>query len=139
MLQLVHPTPAPTPGRKPEGYSAPELQAMQRAVVALFTKWQLSDADAAVLLGGISTKTFRRWKDGDLGRVTRDLADRLSNLLGVHKALRLIFSDPAAGYRWMAAANAAFGGMSALDLLRQGGMEDLVRLRRYLDSVRGGW
>lgn len=139
MLQLVTPTPAPRSGQKSDRYSAPEVQAMQRAVTTLLTNWQLSDADAAVLLGGISAKTYRRWKEGDYGRVTRDLADRLSNLLGVHKALRLIFSDPAAGYRWMAAANTAFGGMSALDLLRQGGMEDLVRLRRYLDSVRGGW
>lgn len=139
MLQLVYPTPAPDPGPKLPGYSAPEVQAMQRAVVGLFTNWRLSDGDAAVLLGGLSTKTYRRWKEGDHGRVTRDLADRLSHLLGVHKALRLVFSDPAAGYRWMSAANTAFGGMSALDLLRQGGMEDLIRLRRYLDSVRGGW
>lgn len=139
MLHLVQPTPPPVAPKRNLGYSQPEVQAMQRAVVALFRHWGVSDTDAAILLGGISAKTFRRWKDGDHGRVTRDLADRLSNLLGIHKALRLVFADPVAGYRWMSAPNAAFGGASALDLLRQGGMEDILRLRRYLDSVRGGW
>jgi Antitoxin Xre/MbcA/ParS C-terminal toxin-binding domain/Antitoxin Xre-like helix-turn-helix domain len=120
-------------------YSTDELRAMQRTVIALFARWGVSDVDASTILGGISAKTFRRWKDGDFGRVNRDLADRMSNLLGIHKALRIIFVDPATGYKWMRANNAAFQGRSALDVMKQGGMEDIVRIRRYLDSVRGGW
>ena len=121
------------------GYSEDEMQAMQRAVIALFARWKVTDVDAAVILGGLATKTFRRWKDGDYGRVNRDLADRMSNLLGIHKALRIIFSDPSRGYEWVRAKNSAFGGQSALAILKQGGMEDIIRVRRYLDSVRGGW
>lgn len=63
----------------------------------------------------------------------------LSYLLGIHKALRIIFAEPAQGYRWMKQANARLGGLTPLQLLLRGGMEDLQRLRRYLDSVRGGW
>jgi hypothetical protein len=122
-----------------EGYSQDELHAMQRAVIALFAKWNVSDVDAAVILGGLAAKTFRRWKDGDYGRVNRDLADRMSNLLGIHKALRIIFSEPAGGYEWVQAENKAFSGKSALAILKQGGMEDIIRIRRYLDSLRGGW
>jgi hypothetical protein len=99
----------------------------------------VKDADAAVILGGLSTKTVQRWRDGDYGRVSRDMADRMSNLLGIHKALRVVFSDPKRGYDWMNAENSAFADVSALDVLRRGGMEDLIRIRRYLDSVRGGW
>lgn len=120
-------------------FSSEELHAMQRTVIALFERWAVSDVDAATILGGISAKTFRRWRDGDFGRVNRDLADRMSNLLGIHKALRIIFVDPATGYEWMRLRNATFGDRSALDVMRQGGMEDIVRIRRYLDSVRGGW
>ena len=116
-----------------------ELRAMQRTVIALFERWGVSDVDASTILGGISAKTFRRWKDGDFGRVNRDLADRMSNLLGIHKALRIIFVDPASGYEWMRSRNSTLGDRSALDVMRQGGMEDIVRMRRYLDSVRGGW
>ena len=112
---------------------------MQRAVINIFARWGVSDIDAATILGGISAKTFRRWKDGDYGRVNRDLADRMSNLLGIHQALRVIFAEAALGYGWMRSGNKAFAGSSPLDVLGWGGMEDIVRIRRYLDSVRGGW
>lgn len=120
-------------------YTKAEHNAMQRAIINLFAKWGVKDADAAIILGGISTKTVQRWRDGDYGRVSRDMGDRMSNLLGIHKALRIIFSDPQGGYDWINASNKAFGDKSALFVLRRGGMEDLIRIRRYLDSVRGGW
>jgi uncharacterized protein (DUF2384 family) len=94
--------------------------------------------EAAEMLG-VSERTFRRWRDGEYGRVNRDLADRMSYVLGIHKALRIVFAEPAQGHRWMNAANARLDGRTPLQLLLQGGMEDLRRLRRYLDSVRGGW
>ena len=37
------------------------------------------------------------------------------------------------------AANAAFGGRSALDVMAGGELTDLMRVRRYLDAERGGW
>ena len=76
------------------GYSADELAAMQRAVLNLFERWGLTDQQAAVLLGGVSTKSLSRWRKGQLGRPGIDLGDRLSHLLGIHKALRITFSDP---------------------------------------------
>jgi len=120
-------------------YSEEEIRAMQRTVMNIFTKWDVTDVDAATILGGISAKTYRRWKAGDYGRVTRDLADRMSNILGIHKALRIIFAEPSAGYSWIGAENANFGGRSALDVMKRGGMNDILQIRRYLDSVRGGW
>jgi hypothetical protein len=120
-------------------YAPEEIEAMQRTVGAIFGRWGVTDVDAAVILGGISPKTYRRWRDGEYGRVNRDLADRMSYLLGIHKALRIIFAEPAQGYRWMNQPNAKFAGQTPLQILLHGGMEDLRRLRRYLDSVRGGW
>jgi uncharacterized protein (DUF2384 family) len=118
-------------------YAPDEIEAMQRTVGAIFGRWGVTDVDAAVILGGISPKTYRRWRDGEYGRVNRDLADRMSCILGIHKALRIIFAEPAQGYRWMNQPNAGFAGRTPLQLLLRGGMEDLLRLRRYLDSVRG--
>jgi hypothetical protein len=89
--------------------------------------------------GGISAKTFRRWREGADGRVNRDLADRLSLVLGLHRALRVIFREPAQGYAWMRRANADLGWLTPVELLLRGGMGDLERLRRYLESVRDGW
>ena len=116
-----------------------EVQAMQRAFVNLCSAWQITDEQASVLMGDISVRTYRRWKVGDLGRAGVDTAARLSNLMGIHKALRLLFKEPARGYGWIKLANDVFGGASALDVMLGGQITDIMRVRRYLDAMRGPW
>lgn len=139
MLNVVEMDENAPPPPFDSAYSEEELRAMQRTIVNIFDRWRVSDVDAATVLGGISAKTFRRWKDGEFGRVNRDLGDRMSNLLGIHKALRIIFADPQTGYSWIKSKNQALMAKSPLDVMKRGSMEDVVRIRRYLDSVRGGW
>jgi hypothetical protein len=116
-----------------------EAGAMLRAAVNLFGLWRLTDRQAATLLGA-TDRSYTRWKaDGKAGSWPRDLKARLSNLMGVHKALRIVFRDPARRYDWVRAPNGAFGGRSALDVMLGGEMTDLMRVRRYLDNERGGW
>lgn len=119
------------------GYTELQEQAMQRAIIRLFAHWKVTDKDAAILMGGISPKTFARWKNREYGNVSRDQADRMSLLMGIHKALRIIYSDAARGYRWISAPSDLFGGQSALNIMLRGGIEDIRRIRTYLDSVRG--
>ena len=139
-MHLVQPTGAATVEPPFVGpYSAREIEAMQRTVINLFARWGVTDVQAATILGAIAPKTFRRWKKGEYGRVDRDLADRLSLLIGIHKALRTIYAEPERGYAWMRRPNADLDGRAPVDLALQGGMADLVRLRRYLDSARSGW
>lgn len=111
---------------------------MFRAVLNLLRLWDVTDEEAATLLD-LPVRTFRRWKAGDLGRIDRDGKARLSNLLGIHKALRIIFREPQRGYAWIKASNRAFGNRSALDVMLGGELTDLMRVRRYLDAERGGW
>ena len=59
--------------------------------------------------------------------------------MGIHKALRIMFSEAPRGYAWIRAANEAFGGSSALDVMLGGELTDIMRVRRYLDAERGGW
>ena len=111
---------------------------MARAIVNLFNRWGLTDAQASILLGGLSVRTWARWKTGVVGRIPRDLKCRLSNLLGIHKALRMIFTDVDRSYGWVKRPNEAFGGVSVLDVMLGGDLTDIMRVRRYLDSVWGG-
>ena len=62
-----------------------EGEAMARAAVNLFRHWGITDAEACVLLGGVSKRTYARWKDGEIGRLTIDQKTRLSVLMGIHK------------------------------------------------------
>jgi hypothetical protein len=115
-----------------------EAAAMFRAVRNLFALWELTDEDAALLLD-MPLRSYRRWKAGEIGRITRDGRARLSNLMGIHKALRIIFREPQRGYEWIKLPNEAFGGVSALAVMRGGELTDLMRVRRYLDAERGAW
>jgi Protein of unknown function (DUF2384) len=115
-----------------------EAAAMFRAVVAMFAKWDITDDQAAILLD-VPVRSYRRWKTGEQGRIDRDGKARLSNLMGIHKALRYMFREPDRSYRWIKAPNEAFRGASALDIMLGGELTDLMRVRRYLDAERGGW
>lgn len=121
-----------------EPISAEEAAAMFRATVNLLRRWELTDDQAATLLD-LPIRTYARWKAGEQGRIDRDTRARLSNLMGIHKALRIIFSEAERGYRWVRAANDSFGGRSALDVMLGGELTDLMRVRRLLDAERGGW
>lgn len=116
-----------------------EAAAMMRAVFNLFRLWQVSDSQARVLLGQPSASTFYRWKRGVIGAVPPDTVWRLGDLMGIHKALRHLFTDPARGYAWIARPNTAFAGQSALDRMLAGAPSDLSAVRAYLDAERGGW
>ncbi len=115
-----------------------EGAAMFRAALNLFGKWSVTDEQAATLLD-MPLRSYRRWKAEGPGRISRDGRARLSNLLGIHKALRIIFSEPQRGYGWVRATNRAFAGVSALDVMLGGELTDIMRVRRYLDAERGGW
>ena len=134
-LHLIEQPPVPPVPQ----FTPAEVQAMQRAFVNLAARWQITDDQAAVLMGDISVRTFRRWKAGDLGRAGVDTAARLSNLMGIHKALRLLFKEPARGYGWIKRPNDAFGGSSALEVMLGGQLTDIMRVRRYLDAMRSPW
>lgn len=116
-----------------------EAGALARTTVNLFKAWGLSDAEASTLLGGLSARTWARWKEGQIGRTDRDLRMRMAHLMGIHKGLRYLFKDPARGYAWIRKPNAAFGGRSALDLMLRGEMADLQTMREWLDAERGAW
>lgn len=137
MLALLPVDTNPQPFR-PDRITQEEAAAMFRAVINLFGKWQLTDEQAATLLD-MPVRSYRRWKAEGPGRVSRDGAARLSNLMGIHKALRLIFSEAQRGYTWIKAGNSAFAGSSALDIMLGGELTDIMRVRRYLDAERGGW
>lgn len=116
-----------------------ESQAAARAIVQLFDRWGLSDAQACDVLGGLGLRTYARWKQGQIGRIDRDLGTRLSLLLGIHKALRYLFRDAARGYRWVRQPNLTFDGQTPLQVMAGGSIFALARVRSYLDAERAPW
>jgi hypothetical protein len=94
---------------------------------------------ARVLLGGPSRATLYNWKAGRVRALPHDTLQRISYLLGIHKALQILYSDPALADVWVRRPNAAFGGQSALERMLAGDVTDLAAVRCHLDAARGGW
>lgn len=123
------------------GIDADSVAAGLRAFFAIADRWGLTTDEAIALLGHPSRATYFNWKRGDVGQVAHsfDLASRLSYILGIFKALEILYQRPELADRWIREPNQAFGGQSAIERMRAGHMVDLAAVRTYLDSVRGGW
>ena len=94
--------------------AAAGLRAFQRIAAA----WRLPVEDQLKLLGMPPRSTFYGWlKDPDNARVSRDTLERLSNILGIYKALQLLIPEPEAADNWVRNPNQSplFGGHSALE------------------------
>jgi len=124
--------PAP-PATDPLG--GPALRAFFRIAGA----WGLKSAEARRLLGDPPESTFYKWKKQQDGTPGRDVIERISYLLGIFKALELLFPDPTRADAWLRRPNdaAPFGGRSALDRMLSGNVADLYVVRSYLDAQRG--
>ncbi len=137
MNAVLAPERASSAAMAPERMAAAGLRAFERIAQA----WGLSVDEQLTLLGQPPRSTFFAWrKQPDKAALPRDTLERLSNLLGIYKALQLLLPDAAAADAWPRQPNGAppFGGGSALQRMLAGNVSDLNLVRRYLDGVRGG-
>lgn len=112
---------------------------LARTVVALLDRWKLGPNDQAALLGlsAQSRSTIARYRRGEPLADSADLLSRAGHLLGIHKALRIVFPhDRELAYRWVSTPNRRFG-TTPLDLMKRHGYEGILAVRRYLDFERG--
>lgn len=115
----------------------------RRDAVALKTffrlagEWDLTTDEQLVLLGRPGRSTFYRWKSQAPATLSVDTLERISLLLGVYKALEILFPAPARAAGWLRRPNDAFGGRTALQVMLGGRMDDLYQVRRHLDACRG--
>lgn len=125
---------APSPQARPE-LAGPGL----RAFFSIAEKWGLTTDQARRLLGSPSRSTYFRWKRDRTGPVPTDVLERISYVLGIYKALHMLFVDRAQADSWVRRPNAAqvFGGQSALDRMLAGQVADLYVVRQYLEGQRG--
>ena len=113
---------------------------LARIVVALLDHWALAPADQAALLGlsSQSRSTVARYRKGEPLADSADLLSRAGHLLGIHKALRILFPhDLDLAYRWVGTPNRRFNDAAPLEVMKKHGYEGILAVRRYLDFERG--
>ena len=133
---------------KPASDSSPDIdlrardsrERLARMVVALLDHWKLAPNDQALLLGlsAQSRSSIARYRRGEPLADSADLLARAGHLLGIHKALRILFPhDRDLAYRWVTTANRRFADATPLDVMKRHGYEGMLAVRRYLDFERG--
>eukprot|EP01037_Dinobryon_pediforme_P002597 gene2595-2637_t len=108
-------------------------------MVRLFAAWKISVPDSA-MLAGVSPRTWNRMKGGTWSAsLSQDQMMRASGLVGVYKGLHLCFSDELAD-QWIQMPNdgSLFNGATPAAVMVSGGLPAILRVREYIDALRGG-
>lgn len=115
-----------------------------RGFANLAELWDLNTHARLVALGALPRSTYYKWQrqaeEHEGFTLPLDVLLRISAMLGIHKALRTIFTDAEEGVRWLKYPNegVAFGGQSPLDIILSGSQDGIMHVRRFLDAWRGG-
>ena len=143
MATLEHSPVGLSTNPSPDLSSRAVQQRLSRSAVSAFFKlaqaWQLRDESARQLLGGVSNGMFYQLKRGQKKTLDQDKLTRISLLLGIFRALNVLYSHKLAD-AWvnLANANPMFQGEAPLPYMIKGGVPALVRVRQLLDARRGG-
>jgi hypothetical protein len=110
-----------------------------RTFFNIMTRWNIRDEDARMLLGGMSNGPFYELKKKPDRVLDTDRLTRISYLIGIFKALNILYSDKLAD-RWVQLPNSnpVFGGQMPLAYMERGGLPAMQTVRRLLDARRGG-
>ena len=132
-MSLAQPLPA---------FSKQQCVAGLRAAVTILDKWAASSEQACRILR-ISRSTYTRARQRDPAwtvALDADQMQRISFVLNIHAALRLVFDNPQNLYGFPALANhnEFFNGRSPLEIMAQGDMISLYETYRRIDVLRGG-
>ena len=110
-----------------------------RAFFNIMGRWRVRDEDARLLLGGVSNGPFYDMKKKPDRVLDSDRLLRISYLVGVFKALNVLYSDNLAdSWIQLPNSNRIFGGRTPLAYMMKGGLPAMQTVRRLLDARRGG-
>lgn len=115
-----------------------------RTFVNIAREWGLSERERLIVLGQPGRSTYHGWlakaQAGAATALPLDTLLRISALLGIYKALKLIFLREHEDRAWLQAANSGpvFAGQPPLALITAGSQDGILLVRRYLDAWRGG-
>jgi hypothetical protein len=114
-------------------------QSALKGFFKLVERWKVRDEDARELLGGLSSSAYYEWKKNTERVLEVDRITRISYLVGIYKALHILYGDQLAD-EWVKLPNdnAIFGGRTPLEYMMAGGLLAMQTVRKLLDARRGG-
>jgi Protein of unknown function (DUF2384) len=118
-----------------ERLSGPAL----KAFFNIMHRWRVRDEAARALLGGVTNGPYYQMKRDPDRVLDTDRLTRVSLLVGIFKALHVLYSESLAD-RWvhLANTNRIFGGSTPLEYMMRGGVPAIHTVRRLVDARRAG-
>lgn len=131
-----------TSALQPQAFTKDQCTAGLRAAVSILEKWRATTEQTCNILRiSRSTHARARMQSGAWAvSLDTDQLQRISFVLNIHAALRLLFDNPENlyGFVSMANRNEFFNGRAPLEVMAQGDMVSLYETFRRIDSLRGG-
>ena len=133
----------PTQERTDNPSAEKTRKALTEAFFNLTKHWELTRQEEARLLGWNYERkraTLDAMRKGQtIVDDDEDKIERLTDLINIHKSLRILFPDPVSRrqvYEWIKVKRERFGDHSALDIMLSEGKIGIHAIRRYLDHER---
>src|SRR5271156_452871 len=114
-----------------------------RTFLNIADEWRLSEQERLRVLGFPARSTFHGWiaKVRQKTNITlsADELMRISAVLGIYKALKIIFPRDEDAARWLRPSSPGprFGGKAPLVLITSGAQDALMQARRWLNARWG--
>src|SRR5690554_3916922 len=87
-------------------------KAVSRTAIKVFFNitegWSLKPQDEKNLLGEPPSSTFYKWRNGEGPALSRDTLERISYVMGIYKALRILFPTEEQANAWPKKENRDF-------------------------------
>ncbi len=109
-----------------------------KSVLNILDKWECTTEEKITLLGLKRSTYFNYSKAPESANIDINLLERLSYILNIHAALRILFTNPDSVYQWVRKPNKAplFNNQTALDKMLSGYVSDLSDVSRYLNAKK---
>lgn len=143
MATAIHPATRYAPSPLIDLGQKSERERLSPAAIRTFFNimdcWAIRDEDARNLLGGVSNGMFYDMKKNPDRILDTDRLLRVSYLIGIFKALNILYSEKLAN-SWIQLTNTnpVFGNQTPLAYMLKGGLPAMLTVRRLLDARRGG-
>ena len=98
--------------------------------------WAVDDRRAMAIMDAPESAYYRWSENPEKAQLTEEQIKRMSYIFGIYKRLQVLLPDPAIADSWVSNPNGAtiFGGRPPLDLMSSGRLEELRRIRDYLEA-----
>ena len=115
-----------------------------RTFMNIADEWELTEDERLKVLGFPARSTYFNWvkkaRSHEAVLLPVDTLLRLSGVLGIYKALGVLFEQRADRAAWLRNPHGAptFGSTHPMSLVTSGTPDGIMSVRRYLDAFRGG-